>query len=213
MLIPRFVIVNLMNVYRLWHHRANPFQEISMRITFALAAALGWAALSAPAAAGDFASIEGRWVSLSPEAQGGIYSTRQFQFDGGRWSVTFRAFADEAASKPLFRIDVSGAYLIGGPSATVAGAHEGIFPALQRDLTAESAAGVAMFAGMGCTLTLGVTKSLVDEGCGFLPPLMQAMGEYDLVALREGRLYFGDRAGDLTKVRPTRLTPFALVRR
>ncbi|MCB1381076.1 MAG: hypothetical protein KDK89_22315 [Alphaproteobacteria bacterium] len=183
-----------------------------MRIRQILMAAFGSAALFTPALADDMASIDGHWISASPEAQGGIYATREFHIEGDRWSVVFLAFADEAASQPLFRINVTGAYVIGGLSATVEGAHEGIFPALQRDLTALSAAGVAMFAGMGCRVEKGVVKHLRDEGCGFLPPLMQAMGEYDLVALREDRLYFGDRSGDLTKTRPTALTPFPLVR-
>ena len=183
-----------------------------MRPIHRLTAALGFAALSLPAHAGDAPAITGHWRSAAPEAQGGIFATRDFHIDGDRWSVTFRAFADQAASQPLFRIDVAGAYVLGGPSASVTGAHEGIFPAIKRDLTAESPAGVALFASMGCTLENGVTKHLVSEGCGFLPALMQAMGEYDLVALKDGQLYFGDRAGDLTKARPAALTPFPLVK-
>lgn len=183
-----------------------------MQLRQTLMAACASAALFTPALAGDLVSVDGRWTSVAPEAQGGIYATREFQFDDGRWSVIYRTFADEAASQPLFRINVSGAYVIGGLSATVEGAREGIFPALQRDLTAESPAGVAMFADMGCTLEEGVVKHLVDEGCGFLPPLMQVMGEYDLVAFRDDRLFLGDRSGDLSKARPTALTPFPLVR-
>jgi hypothetical protein len=41
---------------------------------------------------------------------------------------------------------------------------------------------------------------------------MQAMGEYGLVALRGQRLFFGDRAGDLTKARPEKLTAYPLIR-
>ncbi|MGB4951965.1 MAG: hypothetical protein WBO55_15155, partial [Rhizobiaceae bacterium] len=122
-----------------------------MQIRLTLMAACASAALFTPALAEDAVSIGGRWTSVAPEAQGGIYATREFQFDDKRWSVTYRTFADEAASQPLFRINVSGAFVIGGPSTTVEGAHDGIFPALQRDLTAESPAGVALFAGMGCT--------------------------------------------------------------
>lgn len=183
-----------------------------MQIGQTLMAACASAALFTPALAEDAVSIGGRWTSVAPEAQGGVFATREFQFDDGRWSVIFRTFADEAASQPLFRIDVAGAYVIGGPSAAIEGAHNGIFPALQRDLTAESPAGVALFAGMGCALEEGVVKHLVDEGCGFLPPLMQVMGEYDLVALQDDRLFLGDRTGDLSKERPAALTPYPLVR-
>lgn len=176
------------------------------------AAALVLSALAGSAGAADAPAIAGHWASAAPEAQGPIFATRDFQLDDTSWSLVFRAFADSAATQPLFRIDVAGVYLVGGPSGAVPGAMEGIFPATQRKLTAESAAGVAMFESMGCKLEQGVTKSLVSEGCGFLPPLMQAMGEYDLVALKDGQLFFGDRTGDLTKARPTKLTPFPLVK-
>lgn len=184
-----------------------------MKSKLPLACAL--ALLSAlPALAEDKApSITGHWVSEKPEAGGPIFATRDFTFDERNWSVTFRGFADAEAKQPLFRIEVAGVYLVGGPSGTVSGAFDGIFPATRRDLTAESAGGVAMFATMGCTLEEGVTKHLVNEGCGFLPALTAAMGEYDLVALKGGHLYFGDRAGDLTKARPTKLTPYALVKK
>jgi hypothetical protein len=41
---------------------------------------------------------------------------------------------------------------------------------------------------------------------------MQNMGEYDLVAIRNGQLFFGDRSGDLSKARPDKLTPYPLRR-
>lgn len=177
----------------------------------ALVAAI-MAGFAFPSMAEEAPSITGHWKSVTPEAAGPITATREFEIRKDTWSVVFRAFADAEASQPLFRIEVGGAYAIGGPSAKVSGAYEGIFPATRRDLTAESPAGVAMFAGMGCTLEEGLTKHLVNEGCGFLPSLMQAMGEYDLVALKDGQLFLGDRAGDLTKARPEKLTPFPLVR-
>ncbi len=68
-----------------------------------------------------------------------------------------------------------------------------------------------MFAEQGCALAVGEALDLIDQGCGFVPPLMTAMGEYDLVAMRGGQLFLGDRAGDLTKERPASLTPYPLV--
>lgn len=157
--------------------------------------------------------LDGHWISAAPENMGQMYATRDFTFDGDAWSVTFRAFGDAAATVPLFTLDVGGAYRIGGASATVPGAYEGIFPATRRSITADSEAGVGLFADMGCTLSLGQAQDLVDEGCGFVPPLMQAMGEYDLVSIQGERFFFGDRSGDLTKARPTALTPFPLVKK
>lgn len=156
--------------------------------------------------------IQGRWRSARPEHYGNHHATRDFSIKGREWRVRYRAFADPQGKQALFTIRVVGVYSLGGPSSKVAGAREGIFPALSRSLTADSAAGVQMFAGMGCRLTLGKEIFLVNRGCGFVPGLMQVMGEYDLAALHDGRLFFGDRSGDLSKSRPEKLTPYPLVR-
>ena len=158
-------------------------------------------------------SLQGHWASAALENYGNHFATRTFTFIDKEWRVTYRAYADAQGKQPLFRLEVGGFYVLGQASAGVSGAFEGIFPADHRQLTAESAAGVGMFASMGCTLEQGKALSLVSQGCGFVPPLMQAMGEYDLVALKDGRLYFGDRAGDLSKARPAALTPYPLVRK
>lgn len=155
----------------------------------------------------------GHWESVAPEDMGQTHATRSFNFEGGRWRVQFRAFADAGAKQPLFTLDVGGVFVIGGPSAKVSGAWEGVFPAQYRRITAESDAGAALFAGMGCVLKPGQSVELINQGCGFVPALMQAMGEYDLVVLKGGQLFLGDRAGDLTKLRPEALTRFPLTQR
>jgi len=143
---------------------------------------------------------------------GAMHATRAFAFDGERWQVRFCAFADAQAQLRLFTLEAGGVFRLGGPSTVVPDAFEGIFPALYRRLCAESDAGIALFASQGGTLALGEPRDLVSESCGFVPALMQAMGEYDLVALREDQLFLGDRSGDLTRSRPQCLTPFPLRR-
>ena len=180
--------------------------------SFFLAALFG--ALAATSVAdSQTLDLTGHWVSAAPEAQGKIFVLRDFTFKGQDWSVVYRAFGDAGAKQPLFTLDVGGVFVIGSAAPKVPGAFEGIFPALYRKITADSPAGVGMFAQMGCALALGTAKSLVSEGCGFMPPLMQAMGEYDLVLLKDGQFFFGDRAGDLTKARPEALYPYPLVKR
>ncbi len=181
--------------------------------TLAAAFAVLVAAATGPVHAQPTPALDGQWASEKPEPYGSHYATRSFSFTGSQWRVAYRAYADAQGRQPLFRLDVSGAYALGGPSRKVPDAVEGVFPALQRHITAESDAGVQMFAGMGCKLEKGRETPLLSEGCGFVPGLMQAMGEYDLVSIKDGRLYFGDRTGDLTKARPDKLTPFALVRK
>lgn len=157
-------------------------------------------------------NLQGSWASAALENYGNHYGKRAFKFTDTTWQVTHRAYADAQGKQPLFRLNVGGVYVLGQGSSAVPGAFEGIFPATYRHVTAESEAGVQMFAAMGCTLKLGEETPLVSQGCGFVHGLMQAMGEYDLVALKDGKLFFGDRAGDLTKSRPTALTPYSVQR-
>ena len=162
-----------------------------------------------PPAIGD---IQGQWRSAGPEHYGNHHATRAFLITDRTWQVRYQAFADPNGLQPLFTVRVNGVYALGEPSATVAGAREGIFPALSRSLTADSEAGAQLFASMGCRLEPGKETFLLNTGCGFVPGLMQVMGEYDLVAQIQGQLFFGDRAGDLSKARPTRLTSYPLQR-
>ena len=67
--------------------------------------------------------------------------------------------------------------------------------------------------GPGFELAVGAPKNLAAEGCGFVPSLMQGIGEYDLAAVQAGQLFFGDRSGDLSKSRPAALYPFPLVQK
>lgn len=142
-----------------------------------------------------------------------MYVTRAFTLTDKEWAVVFHAFGDAQGAQPLFTLNVGGIYVIGPASARVPGAYDAVFPADRRHITADSAQGVAMFAGMGCSLNQGEETALMQKGCGFLPGLMEAMGEYDLVAIKDGQLFFGDRSGDLTKVRPAFLTALPLVRK
>jgi hypothetical protein len=157
-------------------------------------------------------SLDGRWISVAPENMGQIFATRDFTFDGDAWSIRFRAFGDEALSVPILTLDVAGYYKIGGESAVVPGAYNGVFGASDKVLVADSDIAVKMFGDMGCRLEVGVPFDLTDQACGFFHASMDAAGEYDLVAMQGDQLFLGDRAGDLTRERPTRLTPFPLVR-
>ena len=156
--------------------------------------------------------IVGKWASVAPEAYDKVYATRQFIITAKRWGVLFKVYADAAATEPLFHLNVGGPYLLGASAVKVPDAIEGIFPADIRMLIADSPAGVQLFADQGCRLRQGQPLPLVQQGCGFVPSLMQNMGEYDLVAIRNGQLFFGDRSGDLSKTRPDKLTPYPLRR-
>jgi hypothetical protein len=181
-----------------------------------IAALLTFCAITMPAHTQTSAAppvLNGKWGYATINATGNMFAMQNFAFDGDRWSVKYSAFADRDGKQPLFTIDNSGVYVIGGPSAKVVGAWEGIFPQTRRSIMADSEAGVAMFAQMGCALVKGQPKALMQQPCGFVGPLMQSMGEYDLVMVKDGKLFFGDRAGDLTKARPEKLGEFPMVQK
>ena len=187
--------------------------ENSLKAIISTSLAFVVCAMTVASAAASVPILTGRWQSAAPEVQGNLFVTRDFRFEKNTWRVIYRAYGDAEAKVALFTLDVGGVFVIGGPSASVAGAYEGVFPATHRKIVADSGAGVAMFAQMGCKLAVGAVKALVSEPCGFVPSQMQAMGEYDLVAIKGGQLFFGERSGDLTKERPKALYPFPLVRR
>ncbi len=169
--------------------------------------------IAATSASAQTPDVVGQWRSRGLEAAGPMHVTRAFTLTDTEWTVVFHAFGDAQGMQPLFTLNVGGIYVIGAASAKVSGAYDAVFPANHRHITADSDQGVAMFAGMGCRLNKGEETALIQRGCGFVPGLMNAMGEYDLVALKDGQLFFGDRSGDLTKLRPAFLTTYPLVRK
>ena len=104
-----------------------------------------------------------------------MFGTRAFTFDGDAWSVTFRAFGDEAMSVPISTLNVAGHFKVGGPSAAVPGAFDGVFGAMDKSVVADSGIAVKMFGDMGCSLEVGVPFDLTDQACGFLHAAMDAL--------------------------------------
>lgn len=151
------------------------------------------------------ANLTGEWRSAAPEPMGAFHAVRDFVFTPGQWAMVFRAYADAEARKPLFTLRIDGPYVVGGASTQVSGASEVTFQYAHRYVTADSADGVAMFAKMGCTLRVGDETDVSLQGCGFVPSMLQAGVEYDLLKLEGDKLYFGDRSGDLSKARPQKL--------
>ena len=157
--------------------------------------------------------ITGQWQSPDPESYGSHYATRTFTLTEQDWKVLYQAYADPQARQPLFSIRAFGVYVLGEVSGTVANAREGIFTTHSRSVTADSDAGVQMFAAMGCTLVYGQETALSGTDCGIVPGLTPDNREdHELVALDKRKLYFGDHSGDSSGSYPDRLTPYPLIR-
>lgn len=158
-------------------------------------------------------ALIGRWASPTPEtianADGStIYGIRDFRFATETWSVRFSAYGDAQASYPLFTLRAEGSYRIGADSAAVPGAHEADFAFHARYLTAHAEQFVDLLNSAdsaGTTWVTGSERDISANGALFFPSVAAAPVEYDLVALRDGMLYLGDRSGDLSTVRPVLL--------
>jgi hypothetical protein len=173
---------------------------------------LGLLVISTHALADRQAPWQGKWVSAAPENTGSGFAKRAFNLTSNRWTLRYTAFADEAQSQPVFHIDIAGHYLVGRPSANIEGTRDAVFTYTSRTVTPLSPAGVALFAGAGCTTRLGQATDATLTGCGFVPSVMASAVEYDLVSVVGSQMRLGDRAGDLSRERPAKLSDFALVR-
>lgn len=159
----------------------------------------------------DQKEIQGRWKSESIENLGQIYGHRDFNFDQDSWSITFKAFGDAEGNLELFRLNVGGSYIIGNGSDSE-GQSPANFTVLHRTIQTGTEAGKTMFESMRCALEINREKDLTNEACGFIPAIMASGIEYDLLSLKDNKLYLGDRSGDLSKERPEKLTAYPLVK-
>jgi hypothetical protein len=165
-------------------------------------------------------TLSGRWISVQPEpipnADGStMYGVRDFTFTDETWALRFSAYGDPDAAYPLFTLRAEGHYTLGEPSAAVPDAREAEFLFAKRLFTANGEPFVELLNGAGAgspPWMPGVEQDVSATGALFIPSLAQAPVEHDLVALRDGALFLGDRSGDLSKTRPTTLGTFPLIR-
>jgi hypothetical protein len=164
--------------------------------------------------------IAGRWVSpCLPDGEGGAFHL-DFDIDASTWTLDYVAHGTETCDFPLMTVHIAGPYELEQPSPSVAGAWEGQFGFDVKELMPH-VEGVIDFleSPEGCDFegfAVGVATDVYEMGCPGLGQYPQAICEadYDLVALDEEGLRFGERPADndmcTPDKRPVALSPLVL---
>lgn len=152
--------------------------------------------------------IRGVWVSAAIERstspRGEVsWRRRVFEIGAREFRVTIDVFGDAAATDRRLTLEFVGPWRLGAPSARVAGAVEADFGHTAWYLTVRSPALLARVSVAGCTdvpWALDVAQDVSARGCLGIASVADCPSEYDIVAIRDGRLVFGDRV--VTPCRP-----------
>lgn len=148
----------------------------------------------------------GHWVSGGCEAyddgQGGKnYLLRDFTLTETDWHLELGLFGDEGCSYGLFKVVIDGPYALGDLSSVTEGATEGTFSFKSNVWTALDQGLADTFTGAGCgsePWVVGEPQDVTQTGCiGVAHPIADCPSEYDIVGLRDSKLYFGERITDM----------------
>ena len=167
------------------------------------------------------ADLVGQWESPVCEAYddgagGTNYLTRDFTLSASSWNLVFTVFGDEGCTYPLFSGEIDGPYTLTGPSTSVSGAVEGEFGFEQVAWTAHDPGIADFLTSSSCgaeAWEVGVAQDVSETGCiGVAHPVAECPAEYDLVALEDGQLFFGERITNMCapEGRPAALVAYGL---
>ncbi len=150
------------------------------------------------APASELSSLSGTYGSTAPEPWYGAFGTREFTFDGGKWTLTFAHALDPEMKMRTFVFRTGGDYRIEAPSKAVPGAFETVFDEDWKKLTSFIADPkmAQQFGFAPCGLETGVEKDISAEGCAAWKPVSVCGEDHDLLAMDGKGLYFGVRPAD-----------------
>lgn len=135
----------------------------------------------------------GTWRSEKIEPLGNhTFGKRVFHIADTTWQVQFTLYLDSEATKPVFTFRGMGTYTLGRPSVTVQGATEAVFYFAHKYLTLHTSdtALLKSFGFTSCNLTPEEEKDITETGCSFLESKSACSQEYDLVRIKNEKLYF-----------------------
>jgi hypothetical protein len=152
--------------------------------------------------------MRGVWVSAqleqSTSAKGEVsWRRRVFEFGEQDFRLTIDVFGNAAATDRRLTLEFVGPWRLGAASSRVEGAVEAEFGHRAWYLTVRSPALLARVATSACTdapWALDVRQDVSARGCLGIAAVEDCRSEYDIVAIRDGRLRFGDRV--VTPCRP-----------
>ncbi len=148
--------------------------------------------------------LSGHWISERPEplrgASGDVnYLVREFEFTSDRWSIVFTIFDDEARTEPLLHGHNAGTYTLSAPLSEEPQA--AVFTFMQRQLEPATDVMAQALTAAKCGTApwrVGERQSVFEQGCAAFRVFARSecAAEYDLVALRTGKLLLGARPAD-----------------
>ncbi|MBC8050391.1 MAG: hypothetical protein H7X92_09640 [Chitinophagales bacterium] len=159
-------------------------------------------------------ALSGTYVSVAAENWYRGYGTRAFNFDEGKWGLTFVYALDPAMLQKVFEFHTEGPYRVVAKSSTVEGAFDTTFYEDVKGVTLRTtdtklieAMGLA-----GCNLKLNIKTDISKSGCARWKPVAQCREDHDLLAIdAAGKLLLGVRPADndmcTPDKRPTALLP------
>lgn len=170
------------------------------------------------AQAQDDAPLAGDWESSCTPIGENAFLHLDFTFIHADWYLTYTVYGDSACATPLFDVSTVGPVEVGGASATVPDAREGIFTYTTRRATVYADALLPALDEAKCGAgdwQAGVAQN-IDGGCEpiSVKPLAECPVEYDLVSMAGDTLTLGDRSVPLCspETRPTRLSQTSMAR-
>lgn len=144
------------------------------------------------------ADVLGSWQSVTcealPDGRGSNqYRRREIGFTPERWNFFATFFGDASCMVPLFTARIEGPYRLGTLIASGATEADLYFQRLRFTALNEQAARVLNDLGCGDgNFQVGVEQDTSETGCVF-PPTHEYPLEYDIVQMKDGLLYFGER--------------------
>jgi len=144
------------------------------------------------------ADVLGSWQSVTcevlPDERGdNQYRRREISFTPERWNFFATFFGDASCTVPLFTARIEGPYRLGALIASGATEADLYFERLH--FTALNRQAAEALNRLRCgdgNFQVGIEQDTSKTGCVF-PPTREYPLEYDLVQLKDGLLYFGER--------------------
>lgn len=149
------------------------------------------------------ADVLGSWQSVTcealPDGRGDSqFRRREISFTPERWNFFATFFGDPSCTVPLFMARIEGPYRLGTLIASGATEADLYFQRLLFTALNEQAAEVLNSLGCGdADFQVGIEQDTSETGCVF-PPTHEYPLEYDLVQIKDGLLYFGERPEENT---------------
>jgi hypothetical protein len=143
--------------------------------------------------------LQGNWHSPEIETienpDGSVmYIEREAIFTGDNWDIFIRSFLDKDGKEAFFTIHAKGSYILDGESKFVTDATCVDFNNTGRYVTAHHTALVDML-----NETSFDTEWMIDQehdvsinGCALVPSIDDCPVEYDIILLKENKIYFGE---------------------